>query len=92
MPNPQDLLHDPEALDYLAKKHGRHYSPGYWAKLRHLGKGPPFYLMNNRPAYSPAHLDEHATTPRIRGPFRKPSEARKNSHNACAPSQTVEAA
>ena len=92
MPNPEELLYDPEAREYLAKKHGRHYSPSYWVKLRHLGKGPPFYLVNNRPAYSPPHLDEHATTPRIRGPFRKPSEARKNSQNDYDASQSIEAA
>ncbi len=92
MTNAKDLLASPEALDYLEGKHGRRYSPAYWDKLRHQGKGPKFYVVDGHIKYSPPDLDEYATTREIRGPFRKSCEARKSRNNDPAASIDCEVA
>ena len=88
----EDWHTSPEALAYLAKKHGRRYSPHYWYKLRHLGKGPEFYWRDGRICYRPKDLDEWANNPDIRGPFRKSCEARKNQEKSSSSSADCEVA
>jgi len=92
MAEDKDWHTSPEALAYLAKKHGRRYSPHYWYKLRHLGKDPEFYWRDGRICYRPKDLDEWANNPDIRGPFRKSCEARKNQEKSSSASIDCEVA
>jgi len=92
MTKSNDLFSSSEALDYLEGKHGRRYSPAYWDKLRHQGKGPKSYVVDNQIKYTPPDLDEYAKSRVVRGPFRKSSEARKSKRNDSAASIDCEVA
>jgi hypothetical protein len=87
-----DFYDSRAALDYLEAEHGLKYTPGYLGKLRHLGKGPRFYIVNNQIAYTPTDLDEYAKSRVVRGPFRKSCEARKSRKNDSAASIDCEVA
>jgi len=92
MTNDDNWLTSLEALDYLEKERGRRYSSAYWQKLRHLGRGPPFYWRSGRIHYRPKDLDCWVRKPGIRGPFRKSCEARKSAKNDSPTSTDCEVA
>ena len=92
MTKSNNLFSSSEALDYLDEEHGCRYSPAYFDKLRHLGKGPRFYLVDNQIKYTPTDLDEYAKSRVVRGPFRKSSEARKSKRSDSAASIDCEVA
>ena len=91
MPEDDSYLTD-DAAAYIRGNYPRRCSSGYLTKLRSQGKGPPFYRRNGQVVYQRADLDKWAANPKVIGPFRKSSEARKSRNNDPAASIDCEVA